>query len=449
MEIRASAAFARMRIELRLGGTFAISEAKRFDSTTPTARRRAFNTGRLMKRNILFVDDNETMLELYRMLLTSERVRWEVRMAGGGAAALQLLATTRFDVVVSDLHMPGMDGVALLREVKRLSPGTSRIILSGLTDQKEIAECLQETHQFIAKPMQPKVLRATLARIGGLDAYLQDESIRGVVAQLDTLPSFPSLYLEIMQELASDNPSVEQIATIVAKDPGMTVKMLQIVNAASLGLGRRITSPQEAVQQIGLSAVRSLALSAHIFSCFEHTELRGFAISQVWDHGMRTAQLARKIMELERAELSLAEDAYTAAMLHDVGKLMLANNLTEPFQRALTLTKEQGLPFLDAEQKVFGANHAGVGAYLLGLWGMPAIIVEAVAFHHQPSRAETKSFGPLTAVHVANVLEHELSGFKPPGSQTAFDMEHLKAIGLQNRVDAWRERAGKLFQPDG
>ncbi len=401
-----------------------------------------------MKRKILFVDDDPLLRELFGIVLLGEKASWDVSIAESGEAALTLLDHTTFDVVVSDLRMPGMDGVALIREVKRRSPHTSRIILSGLTDQKEIAECLRETHQFLAKPFQPKALKATLARLGGLDAYLQDEKIRRVVAQLDTLPSFPSLYLEIMQELATDDPSVAKLAATVANDPGMTVKMLQIVNAASLGLSRRITSPQEAVQQLGLSTVRALALSAHVFSCFEHTELQGFAISQLWDHAMRTAKIARKIMEAERADPALVEDAYTAAMLHDIGKLMLANNLTTQFQTALKLAEAGAVTLEVAEQEVFGANHAGVGAYLLGLWGMPATIVEAVAFHHQPSRADAGAFGPLTAVHVANVLEHELSPVKATGGAAILDAEHLVAVGVAGRLDSWRELTVKVFQDD-
>jgi len=401
-----------------------------------------------MKRKILFVDDDPIMRELFTTVLAGDRDRWEVVTAESGEAALPFLDTTNFDVVVSDMRMPGMSGTELIREVRRRTPHTARIILSGVVDQKEIAESLRETHQFLPKPLQPKVLKATLARIGGLDAYLQDDKIKSVVAQLDTLPSFPSLYFEIMKELDSADPSLEKVAAIVAKDPGMTVKLLQIVNAASLGLARRFTNPAEAVQQLGIAAVQSLALSAHVFTCFENRHLKGFSITKLWDHGANTARLARKIMEVERAELTLAEDAYTAAMLHDIGKLMLANNLPEPFQQALTLTQEQKLPFLDAEQEVFGANHAGVGAYLLGLWGLPSTIVEAVAFHHQPRRSEAIIFGPLTAVHAANVLEHELSSNKPAGCQTELDLEHLTSLGLQDRVSVWREIAKKILHPD-
>lgn len=401
-----------------------------------------------MKRNILFVDDDAIMRELFSTVLLAEPERWGVTTAESGEAALPFLDTDFFDVVVSDMRMPGMDGVALIREVKRRSPRTARIILSGVVDQKEIAESLRDTHQFMPKPFRPKTLKATLTRIGGLDAYLQDEKIRDIVAQLDTLPSFPSLYFEIMKELDAPDPSLEKVAAIVAKDPGMTVKLLQIVNAASLGLSRRFSSPVEAVQQLGIAAVQSLALSAHVFTCFENRTLKGFSISKLWDHGANTARIARKILEMERADPTLVEDAYTAGMLHDIGKLMLANNLPEPFQRALDLTQEKGIRFLAAEEEVFGANHAGVGGYLLGLWGLPSTIVEAVAFHHQPTRSEAATLGPLTAVHVANVFEHELSESKLIGCEPKLDFDYLNALGLTNRLDVWREQAAKLFQSD-
>lgn len=401
-----------------------------------------------MKRNILFVDDDPLMRELFGAVLLAEPERWGVTTAESGEAALPFLDTDFFDVVVSDMRMPGMDGVALIREVKRRSPRTARIILSGVVDQKEIAESLRDTHQFMPKPFRPKALKATLARISGVDAYLQDDKIRDIVAQLDTLPSFPSLYFEIMRELDAADPSLEKVAAIVAKDPGMTVKLLQIVNAASLGLSRRFSNPVEAVQQLGIAAVQSLALSAHVFTCFESRALKGFSITKLWDHGTNTARIARKILQIERADSVLAEDAYTAGMLHDIGKLMLANNLPEPFQRTLDLMQQKEIAFLEAEQEVFGANHAGVGAYLLGLWGLPATIVEAVAFHHQPSRSEAQTLSPLTAVHVANVLEHELSESKIIGGETQLDLEHLAALGLQDRIGIWREQAAKLFQSD-
>lgn len=398
-----------------------------------------------MKRRLLFVEDNPVMLQLYGMMLEDEP-DWEVVTAESGEAAVPLLSEGSFDVIVSDLHMPGMDGLAVIAEVKKRSPRTSRIIISGLDDQKRIAECLDETHQFIAKPLNAKVLKTTLDRICGLDSYLHDDRLRAIVAQLGTLPSFPSLYLEIMQALSAEEPSLETVAAIVAKDPAMTAKMLQIVNSTAFGLAQPVATPFLAVQHVGMGTVRSLALSAHIFSCFERTEIKGFSIPQLWDHALRTAALAQLIVLRETRDAALAEDAYTAALLHDVGKLMLANNLPESFQRALQLADQQQVPLHAAELEVFAATHADVGAYVLGLWGLPASIVEAVAFHHLPGRSQSAALSPLTAVHVANILEQEPSASKAPRPVAKLDADYLARVCVDQRVSVWREMAVRQIE---
>jgi putative nucleotidyltransferase with HDIG domain len=400
-----------------------------------------------MNRRILFVEDNAILRQVYAMMLQGDEQAWEITTAASGEEALQLMASATFDIIVSDMRMPGMDGVQLIHEVKQHYPRTSRIILSGLSDQREIAECLGETHQFIAKPFDAKTMKATLNRLGALDSYLQEEKLQSLAGRLGTLPSFPSLYFQIMQELATEDPSVENIARIVSQDPGMTAKMLQIANSAAFGLGRRVGSPFEAVQYVGTGTVRSLALSAHVFSAFEKIQVKDFSIARLWDHAMRTALLARAILRQTGAELSDQDDAYTAGMLHDIGKMMLAANVPDQFQLAVDRARERHLPLHEAEPEVFGATHAGVGAYLLGLWGLPAAIVEAVAFHHTPQRSDGLKLGALGAVHVASSLEHERHGDEPAAPPASLDTHYLSRISAQDQLDSWRSLAAKLFQP--
>jgi HD-like signal output (HDOD) protein/CheY-like chemotaxis protein len=392
-----------------------------------------------MKKRILFVEDNPLLLAMYGMMMEAESDHWEVATIADPQQALTLMRESTFDAVVSDLRMPSMNGIEFLTRVRDHFPGCARIMISGLDDQAEVIRCLNTTHQFLTKPVDAKVLRSTLARLGGLEAYLRDQRLKEVVGQLDSFPSFPSLYLKIMSELSSPEPSVEAISEVISQDPGMTAKMLHLVNSAALGISRRISSPFEAVQFLGVDTVRSLVLSTHIFSCFEHTRLQGMSVSELWRHTFRTGRLSRRLIETEQAESSEAEEANIAGVLHDVGKLMLADGLPDQFQRALALSTEEKIPLVQAETRVLGTTHAGVAAYLLSLWGFPATIVEAVAFHHTPDRTQIRIFSPLAAVHVANVLEHEIS--QTINGVRCMDSAYLESIGAADRVDKWREIA--------
>jgi putative nucleotidyltransferase with HDIG domain len=157
--------------------------------------------------------------------------------------------------------------------------------------------------------------------------------------------------------------------------------------------------------------------------------------------------LAQVIMQLERAESADVEDAYIAGMLHDIGKLMLAENSPGQFQQAMAMAAEREIPLHEAEFQVFGASHAGVGAYLLGLWGLPATMVEAVAFHHSPANSDLRCFGPLTAVHAANVLEQEFSANAANNRRSRLDEAYFAALGLSGRLEVWRKEAAKLLKP--
>jgi HD-like signal output (HDOD) protein/ActR/RegA family two-component response regulator len=389
-------------------------------------------------KKILFVEDNEVLLELYGMLLDEERDRWQTMLAPSGETALKLLQQTAFDVVASDMQMPGMNGIELLTEVRKIHPQTSRIIISGFTDQAEAADSLNCTHLFIPKPFDVKVLRATLSRIGSLDTYLKDEKLRGLAGKMRALPSFPTLYLDIMREIESPNSSIQGIANVVAKDPGITAKVLQVANSAAMGLPEKVSDPADAVQQLGMTTVRSLVLSAQVYGNFAPGRLKGFSAEALWAHLMKCGDLARTILRREHAEFVESEDAFTAGMLHDIGKLMLADSLPEEFASAMALAAKENISQAEAELEVFGATHAGLAAYLFGLWGLPASIVEAVAFHHTPEMSDLKKCTALTAVHVANSF-YDSTGMAP------LNQEYLAEIGVANRLRDWQDTAAELL----
>jgi HD-like signal output (HDOD) protein len=338
-----------------------------------------------------------------------------------------------------------MDGIELMDEVCRISPGTSRVIISGIGDQEEIARSLETTHQFLAKPLKPRELRETLTRIGNLDAYLQSDSLRALANKLQSVPSFPSAYLDIMKELNSENPSLQVIADIVTRDAGLTAKMLQVANSAAFGLAERVSGPFDAVQYLGMATARSIALSAHVFASFEKSPIKNFSVKNMWEEAMRCSQMARVIMQLEAADETSTEDACTASLLRETGKLMLVRNLPREFERAVALANSRQIPLTEAETEVLGATHNGVAAYLLGLWGLGAPMVEAVAFHLTPSQSGSRAFGPLTAAHVTKVFSQEMLPSEIVGQPAKLDLAYLTEVGVRDRLDVWREAIAKQF----
>ena len=392
-----------------------------------------------MKR-ILFVDDEPNILAGLQRMLRPMRDSWEMEFAQGSEAALTDLHERQFDVVVTDMRMPGMDGAQLLSEVRRNYPHMVRIVLSGHSAQELILSSVGQAHQYLSKPCDPELLKQTISRACALRDLLSNKSLMLLVSQMQSLPSLPSLYMELMKELESDDPSTKRIAAIISKDPGMTAKILQMVNSAFFGLRRQVSNPADAVSLLGIDIVKSLALSIHIFSQFNNIRIPGLSLENMWEHNMKVALLAKQIAKAEGQPIQLIEESFTAGLLHACGKLVLAARLAKEYGAMLELMKTEGLKLVEAERRVFGATHPEVGAYLLGLWGLPDAIVEAVAFHQYPTHCPVEVFSPLTAVCVANFLTcEELPADVEFSIEASEVSNYLQRLGLTDRVEFWRE----------
>lgn len=402
-----------------------------------------------LRKKVLFVDDEAVLLELYPLAFESESDRWEINVAPGGSEALAMMADRPVDVLVSDMRMPGMDGAQLLHEVSRRHPKTSRLIISGYSDSQQIAKCLGATHQFISKPCHLPALRSTIDRVCTLDSWLMDETLQTLVSQLRTLPSLPSLYFRIMEAVSSPESTLDDVGRIISSDPSMTAKILQLVNSAFFGMARSVSDPTEAVQYLGIERVRALVLSLHVFSCFEQVRIRSFSIEQTFHHCTSTGLVARVVARMQKAGREIADEACVAGMLHDIGKVMLATSLPGEYEKAVQLAVQRKIPISEAEREIFGATHSQVGAYLLGLWGLPVTIVEAVAFHHDPRQSTGDAFSPLTAVHVANCLTAEIHGLKGASAVAPVDTGYLDTLGLTDRIEDWRCAAEATLSGSG
>ncbi len=390
-----------------------------------------------MKKRILFVDDEVNILRGLQRMLRTMRNQWDMTFATSGREALDILDQEPFDVVISDMRMPGMDGAEFLQEVMQRHSQMVRIVLSGHAEREMVLKSVKVAHQYLAKPCDARTVISTVERACALQEMLTDDRLKRVISKVDSLPSLPSLYTEIVQELRSDNASIGRVGEIISKDIGMTAKILQLVNSAFFGLSRHVSSPAQAVNLLGIETVKTLVLAVQVFSRFDEKKLAGFSLDALWSHSMSVGTFAKTVVRERKEEQSMADHAFVAGVLHDVGKLILAAN-SDKYGQFVKNAHESGVAVWRAEQSVLGITHAEVGAYLLGIWGLPNPVIEAVAFHHLPQCSMCDHFNALTAVHVADAIENELNDTDEPDPGDRMDLSYLAEIGLADAVPGWR-----------
>jgi putative nucleotidyltransferase with HDIG domain len=395
-----------------------------------------------MTLNILFVDDEPNVLNGLRRMLRPLRHEWSAEFAESGAKALVLLEQKSFDVLVSDMRMPGMSGVELLEAVYRRYPRTVRIILSGQCDEAASARAVRVAHQMLSKPCDPDMLKATVTSACAQRDLLANETLMSLVTRQASVPSLPALYTEVVGELDSPEPSLDRVARIIGRDPGMTARILHLANSSFFGLRNPSSNVKQAVAVLGIETMRMLVLSICIFSRFKEEGGESPRIQAVWSHSQATSGLAARIARAEGCDPRTVEHAAAAGLLHDIGKLILADSLPAEYRVILTDAETSNRPLWQSEQAALGASHAEVGAYLLGLWGVPAPIIEAVAWHHHPNDCPNPSFRPLTAVHAANALVPRSLG----PQEASLDLAYLERLNLVDRVQRWQDLAVAMTQ---
>ena len=394
-------------------------------------------------RHVLFVDDEPRILEGLQRMLRPQRQHWEMSFASSGEAALKLLAEKPFDVIVTDMRMPGMDGATLLIEVRDRFPSVVRMVLTGYTSLESAVRAIPVAHQFMVKPCDPSLLQVTVERACSLKALMGSDTICQTVGAMRELPSLPRTYGALVQALSNPDASLDGIARIVEKDVAVSARILQLVNSPLFGISRRIANIRTAVSFLGVDILKNLVLSAETFRAFGGAkEIEGCTLENVHAHAHLTARICRQLP----MEKQLKEVANLAALLHDVGRLVLMTRLPDQFAQAVQQARQRGASLHEMEQEVFRVTHAEIGAYLLGLWGLPFPIIEAVAYHHCPSQVPHQVFDCLAAVHVADVLArmHEMQLERARLAAPQFDMQYLGDLGVTDQVEGWQSMAADV-----
>jgi HD-like signal output (HDOD) protein/CheY-like chemotaxis protein len=382
---------------------------------------------------VLFVDDEPRALSRLPAMFRDQQ-DWEVLVAQGGEAALDYADQVPLDAVVSAMKMPGMDGAALLAEMRRRHPGVARIVWSDRTEQNDAMRCVSVVHQSLVKFCDPALLVTAVRRACDLQARLQSTELREALGRVESLPSPPAVVLELSSLLQRDDVDIDEVDSLISTDVGMSAKVLQLVNSAFFGLAQKITRVHDALAYLGLNLVHDLVVSEEVFRSAEDAcALSQGMIERVRAHSMAVSAAAADLAPDRR----LSQQAFIAGLLHDIGWLVLAAQAPDRLEMVAAGARERR-PLEEVEREVLGASHADAGAYLLSLWGLPTSIVEGVAHHHDAQLMAHRELDLPHVVHLADLIASD-NGDGLPELEVAPalpEQRYLCELGVVERLAA-------------
>ncbi len=365
-------------------------------------------------RSVLFVDDEKDILSSLRRLFIDEE--WECFFAQNGRDGLDVLNNNRIDLVVSDVRMPIMDGIAFLQEVKRLHPTVVRILLSGYADGRAVTMALTEgcAQQMVSKPWDDKLLSDAIHRAFDL-AEKQQQKHRGlqkIINSLSSLPSLPGTYLRVKEMLADrQTHSLNAIAAVIEQDLALPAELIRWANSAAFGQMQQVDTIKRDLAVLGTEIVQGVILSrsAFRFLSAKREAWRGFNRQEFRNHSLGAAIIANRLIKKSfPAEPTLADQAFTAGLLHDIGKLVEESFLPEQFERILDLACSNKTVMSRAELEILGTTHEEIGGHLAQWWNMPSFLVSAIRWHHNPT-PHARDSDIIASVHVADMLAHQFA----------------------------------------
>lgn len=319
------------------------------------------------------------------------------------------------DVLVAEMDSHSSTVLAQLRTE---CPDTVRLLLLEPGQCGDAMHVLDSAHRVLTKPLDAGELVDAVESVSDLRSLLDNEELKRSIGRIDTLPPAPRMYIELVRLMRDPDVGMAEIAYVLSQDPALAAKVLRLCNSAMFSAGREITDMRSAVTRLGLGTLRQLVLASETFG---RAGGAGIDREAMQERALATSRLAGKLLAGPSADL-----AATAGLLAEVGLLLPGIADTQPSENGEQSPQiHPGSP-----------GYAEAGAYLLGLWGLPTPIVEAVAHQFRPRRMRSTGFWVTGAVHVASAL---VKG-------TAVDESYLHSVGMLDKLPQWRAMAEQMDQ---
>ncbi len=329
------------------------------------------------KTNILFVDDEVNILQALKRMLHTYRQEWEMTFCSNSEAALGLLRDQHYDVLVTDIRMPHVDGSRLLFESFLYQPETMRCVLSGYADRDQAVNVAGTAHQFLSKPCTKEAIECMVQRARQSSERLPTGEVRRAVARISAVPCRPTVLRELNRELQLAQPNLETVANLIASDIGMSAKIMQLVASSFFGRCAAVFCPREAVALLGVELIAGLLREMGIFTPLL-VEKEVLDIDALCASSMLAAEITRNESLEQGLNERAANVAFISTYLRSVGTIVLAHLFSDQYRQVVKLVAQQALQTEQAEQRILGTTSSNVGGYLLAIWGFPQHVVDAV-----------------------------------------------------------------------
>ncbi len=392
-------------------------------------------------KKILFVDDEPAVLDGLEDSLRKFRRRWDMTFACGGDAAISKMTDSNYDVVVSDVRMPGLSGIEVLQYAKDNHPNAVRIALTGYADEDNTIKLTELAQRYLTKPCAVDELDEVISRDTGLIEAFDNPIVQELAGAAGRLPAGENVQGKLLESINSSDSSVHDIANLVEEDLALTAKILQLANSSFFRRQVSVVSARQAVTHLGLEVIRSLLLADQLFEKSKDIpKMDYFDVSAMQKHSQLCSSIAKEIAPASECSSALM----TAGLLHDVGKIIIA--IERPEVVASLVSVQDGAPYTwassAAERDILGCTHAEIGGYFLNLWGVPTSVVEAVTFHDTPSAIFSHELDIVGVVHISNYLAHWAVEKEPSDVvESKLDHDFLERIAMSDKLDEWKSVA--------
>jgi HD-like signal output (HDOD) protein len=282
-------------------------------------------------------------------------------------------------------------------------------------------------HQILHKPLDGPLLWSLISQTAAVLPLIRDDKMRAVVGSISQLPPAPRVYSELSQLLENPNCSIDDVVKLIGRDPAIAARLLRLANSAFFSHREHSLDLRPSVVRLGFNTIRNLMLTVELFHV---SSPFGKALGRELELVQQDALLLAKTSEQLARNTTLTGDAFVTGLLADIGQIVLLMTQGYTWRDCRATARLYKRPLQEVEETAFGVSHAEVGGYLLGMWGLPYSVVEAVTNHHHPERILAPIYGLSAITAISTAI---LDG-------TPIDENWLFSLKVKTRVDMVRER---------